>query len=146
MNGLPAEGFYPADPTSFSWITSDLLFLTEVRADLEGASKANGRVGQNKDHVYALTPADRAALTDLNNPYPLSEAQIDAYLNEMNSRTNYEADKEARRYVENNADLTGRIRVPVISMHTQVDGLVIPAHESAYRDTVSAAHRSDNLV
>jgi len=150
VNGLPAQGFYPfrtpVDPIggspSFSWITSDLLFLTEVRADLEGASKANGRVGQNKDHVYDLTPADRAAL----NLMGLGDEDIDAYLNAMNSRTNYEADKAARRYVENNADFSGRILAPVISMHTQVDGLVIPAHESAYRDTVSAARRSDNLV
>jgi hypothetical protein len=36
----------------------------------------------------------------------------------------------------------GRIRVPVLTVHTTADGLVVSPHEAAYRDAVRRAGRA----
>jgi hypothetical protein len=154
VNGLPAEGFYPR-PTpndlvggaaSFNWLFTDMLFLTEVRADLESKRKANGRVGQNKDHVYRLTEPEKAYLVVLAADLGV-ELDPDALLLNMNRRgTHFQFNRKARQYAEDYADFNGTILGPVISMHTRFDGLVIPAHESAYQETLEATGNLHNLT
>lgn len=139
VNGLPFHGFYPSPASPFSWLTAIMLFLTEVRADIESEGKANGRVSQNAGHVYRVTPGERGYLQQLG-------VDVDDLLAAMNGRTDVKAGAQARRYVERFADFSGRIARPVLSMHTTIDGLVIPANESAYRDTVDAARRSSRLA
>ena len=56
------------------------------------------------------------------------------------------ADDEASEYLKKFADFSGEISRPVISMHTTVDGLVVPAHESAYLKTVKEAGNDDLLL
>lgn len=144
VNKLPGPGFYPFDPEAgfdgFNWLFADMFFATEVRADLE--QRAGGPVGQNLDHIYTLTGGDRLYLNVLG----MDNDTLDTLLDEMNKRTNIKANKWTRRYLRRFADFSGRIWRPVLTMHTIEDGLVIPAHESAYRETVEAAGRSDRLV
>lgn len=139
VNGLPSEGFYP-DPDqgfqNFNWLFTDMLFITEVRADLE--RKAEGAIGQNIDHVYSLDDSDREYLQNLN-------VDTDKLLKYMN-RKKFKADDEASEYLKKFADFSGEISRPVISMHTTVDGLVVPAHESAYLKTVKEAGNDDLLL
>ena len=45
-----------------------------------------------------------------------------------------------RNYVERYADYTGNVKGPVLTLHTQVDALVPPAHISAYDETT--VHRA----
>jgi pimeloyl-ACP methyl ester carboxylesterase len=138
VNDLPLEGFYPApENPQFNWLFIDMLFLTEVRADLE--AKAEGAIAQNIGHVYRLSAEERAYLAGLG-------IEADALLRAMNRRATITADPWARLYVERFADLYGKIQRPVISMHTTVDGLVPPAHESAYRESVEEAGKSAKLV
>lgn len=146
VNGLPADGFYPPgnpdNPTpgtlEFNWLFSSMLFLTEVRADLEGPLKAKGRVGQNIGHVYALSDDDEKYLEELG-------VDWHKLLVTMNN-TVVKADPGARQYVQDYADFTGRLRRPVISMHTWSDGLTIPENESALADTVASARKSFKLI
>lgn len=139
VNGLPYDGFYPFQPgfETFNWLFADMLFVTEVRGDLEW--KAGGPVGENDGHVYSLTEEEKQYLAGLG-------INADDLLADMNARTDIEAEQLPRNYVEENAEFSGDISRPVISMHTKTDGLVIPANESAYRETVEAAGKSDLLV
>lgn len=138
VTGLPLEGFYPTPGfETFNWLFAYMLFLTEVRGDLE--CKAGGRVGQNDGHVYSLTEEEKQYLAGL-------DVDADAFLNAMDRRKKIMAGKKARQYVKDFAEFSGDISRPVISMHTTTDGLVIPAHESAYLETVEAAGKSDLLV
>ena len=70
---------------------------------------------------------------------------IDGWLGQMNARTNIEAAPAPRNYVEHYATFNGKIKSPVLTMHTIIDPLVVVANESAYLETVLAAGRSDRL-
>jgi hypothetical protein len=139
VNHVPLEGFYPGPttPVDASWIVSLMFFSTQVRAEVEG--KAKGRIVQNLDHVYSLTDSEKAYLLSLG-------VNSDALLAQMNSGdSKYQAEVHARNYNERYAEYTGRIRMPVLTLHTTKDGLVFTSHESAYHETVEAASRGDML-
>ncbi|MGW0846888.1 DUF6351 family protein [Streptomyces sp. NPDC002787] len=58
----------------------------------------------------------------------------------------FSADPTARRDLSYDSDLTGRIALPVLTLHAIDDPQVFVEHEAAYRATVQAAGRSENLV
>jgi hypothetical protein len=70
----------------------------------------------------------------------------DVLLAEMNAQRTIAADKQARKYVEHWAEFDGKLKRPVLTLHTQTDSLVPPSHESAYASTVSEAGRAGLLA
>lgn len=130
---FPQEDFYSGS----NWLGQIMYFTTEARAELE--RRAGGSPTQNINHIYSLTEEEKAYLGTLG-------VDPDALLAAMNEATNIEADPAARAYLESYADYTGNIQNPVLTLHTTVDGLVGPQHETVYADTVAAAGASDNLV
>jgi hypothetical protein len=64
----------------------------------------------------------------------------------MNARRTISAPPSSRNYVEHYAEFNGRIKSPVLTLHTRIDGLVPVSHESAYAETVAEAGRSDLLA
>jgi pimeloyl-ACP methyl ester carboxylesterase len=140
---LVAETAGPDSPLPPGWLPGGLFtnmyFITQARAELE--RRAGGAFVQNLTHTYTLSPGERAYLAAVG----LAPAQIDAMLAAMNG-TDYGAEPNARNYVSQYADFTGKLKDPVLTLHTTIDTLVPPAHESAYRQTVAAAGRSDLLA
>jgi hypothetical protein len=133
--GIPAPaGFYPG------WLITDMIFLTEFRSELQ--RRAGGPFVQNLDQSYSLTAAERIYLNGLGVP----NAVIDGWLNNMNARTNIVGPPAPRNYVEHFATFKGKIKQPVLTMHTIVDPLVTVSNEAAYAETVAGAGRSDRLV
>jgi pimeloyl-ACP methyl ester carboxylesterase len=129
-SGFPAPA-YPA------WILTNMFFGLEARAELE--RRAGGPVGQNRTHVYALSPVDKAYLALLGvNP--------DLLLAQMNSQRTIEADSQARKYLRRFAEYDGKLKAPLLTLHTQTDALVPPSHEAAYARTVAEAGRSARLA
>ena len=124
----------PAYP---SWIITNMFFGTEGRAELE--RRAGGPVGQNLTHLYSLSAADRAYLA-------VFGVDSDALLAQMNAGRTIAADTSARNYVEHWADYSGKLKKPLLTLHTQTDSLVPTSHEAAYASTVAAAGRSDLLA
>lgn len=114
---------------------TNMFFLTEAKAELE--RRAGGPPNQNLTHTYSLSAADKAYLASLG-------VNADPLLAAMNAER-YAADTSARNYTERWADYTGKLKGPLLTLHTQVDTLVPPAHESAYAATVEGAGRSDEL-
>jgi len=129
-SALPAPSF-PA------WILTNMYFSAEARAELE--RRARGPVAQNLTHTYSLSPADKAYLAALG-------VNADALLAQMNASRTTSAPPFARNYVERYADYSGRVKKPLLTLHTQTDTLVPVSHESAYAATVSSAGRSDMLA
>jgi hypothetical protein len=140
--GVPGRGITPPPPPAFypGWLFTDMAFLTEFRAELQ--RRAGGPYVQNTNHNYNLSGAERAYLNGLGVP----NSVIDAWLNQMNARTNIVAPPAPRNYVEHFATFNGKIKSPVLTMHTVIDPLVVVANESAYGETVAAAGRADQLV
>jgi hypothetical protein len=141
VGGVPGQGIVPPAPPAFfpGWVFTDFFFITEARAELQ--RRAGGPFVQNLDQVYSLTAAERAYLNGLGVP----GAVIDGWLAQMNSRRNIAAPPEPRNYLRHNAVYSGKIKHPMLTLHTAIDPLVIVANESAYAETVASAGRSDLL-
>jgi hypothetical protein len=119
------------------WIITNMFFVTEARAELE--RRAEGPVAQNLNHLYTLAPADKAYLAALG-------VNADLLLASMNAKRTVSAPPGPRSYVQQWADYSGRITKPVLTLHTAIDTLVPPSHESAYAATVAAAGASGLLA
>jgi len=139
--GNPGRGITPPPPPSFypGWVLTDLFFLTEARAELQ--RRAGGPFVQNLDHNYSLTAAEKTYLAGLGLP----AAVVDGWLAQMNARRNIAADPSARAYVRNNTDYNGKIRKPVLTLHTTIDPLVVVSNESAYAQLIAAANKQELL-
>jgi hypothetical protein len=137
----PGRGITPPPPPAFypGWALTDFFFLTEARAELQ--RRAGGPFVQNLDQDYTLTAAEKAYLAGLGLPTPV----VDGWLAQMNARRDIEADAAARNYVRNNTDFNGKIRHPILSVHTIVDPLLVVANESAYAELNAAKGKEDLL-
>ena len=137
----PGRGITPPPPPAFfpGWAITDFFFITEARAELQ--RRAGGPIVQNLDHEYTLTAAEKAYLAGLGLPTPV----VDAWLAQMNARRNIEAKPSARNYVRNNTDFNGKIKNPVLSVHTVIDPLLVVANESAYAELNASVGREELL-
>ncbi len=139
--GTPGRGITTPPPPAFypGWIFTDFFFLTEARAELQ--RRAGGPYVKNVDHLYSLSAAERGYLLALGIP----SAVVDGWLAQMNARRNITAAPAARNYVRLNTDYNGKIKHPVLTMHTILDPLVVVSNESAYADLIAGAGREDQL-
>ncbi len=139
--GTPGRGINPPPPNAFypNWIFTDMLFATEARSELE--RRARGPIVQNLDRDYSLTPAERLYLNALG----VSSAVIDNWLLTMNGQRYVSAPNYSRNYVERNANYNGKIKNPVLTMHTLIDPLVTVTQENRYAQTVNNAGRGNLL-
>lgn len=137
----PGRGLTPPPPPAFfpGWAVTDFFFITEARAELQ--RRAGGPIVQNLDHNYTLTDAEKAYLAGLGVPSPV----VDAWLAQMNARRNIEAKTSARNYVRNNTDFNGKIRNPILSVHTIIDPLLVVANESAYAELNASVGQEERL-
>jgi len=137
----PGRGIIPPPPPQFfpGWALTDLFFLTEARAELQ--RRAGGPFVQNLDQSYDLLPAEKAYLAGIGLPTPV----VDAWLAQMNARRNIQAKPSARNYVRNNTDFNGKIRNPILTVHTITDPLLVVANESAYAELNASAGKQDLL-
>ncbi len=119
------------------WLLTNLFFFTEARAEAE--RRAGGPFVQNVTHTYSLTPAEVGYLAALG----FDAAPV---LAAMNASPRFAGERSARNYMTQYATFSGKLRGPVLSIHTKWDTLVPWGHESAYAETVAAAGRSDLLV
>jgi hypothetical protein len=135
VTGIPGQGivsppgFYP------NWVFAHFSNF-ESRAELQ--RRAGGPFVQNLNQMYGLTSAEKTYLAGLG-------VDADALLSQMNGRRNIVAPPAPRNYVERNADYSGMIKHPVLTLHTTIDEIVQVSNESAYADTIAAAGRQDLL-
>jgi len=110
---------------------------TAQRAAAE--AEAGGPVAENAGFEYTLTVGEKTYLGSLG-------MDADALLAAMNARANITARRSARNHVEHWGGLTGRLRRPVLTMHSIFDGLAAVHNESAYAAAVTEAGAAANLV
>jgi hypothetical protein len=141
VTGTPGRGITPPPPPAFfpGWILTDMFFSMEARAELE--RRAGGPIVQNLDRNYTLTAAERAYLAGIGVPSMV----VDGWLAQMNNNRIAEAPNFSRNYLEHYANYTGKIKNPVLTMHTVIDPLVVVSQEHEYAETVGNAGRSHLL-
>ena len=137
VKGVPGPGIIPPLPPSLLpfWVAGSQISF-EALADLQ--IRAGGPVLQNLDRTYTLTVAEKAYLATLG-------VNADAILAQMNARRNISAAPAQRDFLRRYADYSGKIKGPVLTLHTIVDEVVPVSNESAYAETVAAAGKQDLL-
>ena len=142
VTGTPGRGIMPPAPPAFypGWVFTDMFFSMEARSELE--RRAGGPIVQNLDRDYNLTAAERGYLMALGVP----SVVIDGWLGSMNAGRTVLPPMFARNYVERNANYNGKIKSPVLTMHTLIDPLVTVTQENRYAQTVNDAGRGRSLL
>jgi pimeloyl-ACP methyl ester carboxylesterase len=116
----------------------DFAFAFAFRAELEARAGGNPSwtVGVNYRGQLAKS-ADRAEVEAL---YAKAGLSLDADLARLNAQPRIAPDPAAARYLARNITFDGDLDgVPVLTMHTSGDGLVVPEDEQAYARVVARA-------
>jgi hypothetical protein len=136
VKGMPGKGIFTPPPAGFYPLYVFATIGFESLADLE--IRARGPVVQNLNHNYSLTPTEKAYLAGLG-------VDADPILDQMNARRNISASPAQRNFLKRNADYSGKIKGPVLTIHTIVDEIIPVSNESAYAATIAAAGKQDLL-
>jgi len=112
----------------------DFPFVFAFRAELE--IRAGGNVSWNTDVDYHKQFKRSAFQDEVKALYNAAGLSLDADLDTLNNTARIQRDQEAVEYLEQNIIFNGRIHIPVLTMHTTGDGLVVVQNESAYKKVV----------
>lgn len=115
----------------------DFPFGFAFRAELE--ARAGGNVSWNTGMDYRKQFAKSADRNEVIALYKAAGLDLEADLDTLNDAPRISADPNAVKYLTQNISFDGQIEVPVLTMHTTGDGLVVPENESAYKDVVDEA-------
>ena len=141
-NPEPAPADYAAQAAGqLQWESRvDFPFAFSYRADVEKRAGGNPswNAGVDYAHQLAISP-DRDEVMAL---YRAAGLDLDADLRALNAGAHIRPDAPAVAYLRQNISFDGNLAVPMLTMHTTDDGLVIPQDETAYADAVAAAGKS----
>jgi dienelactone hydrolase len=135
----PAEDdFASQEANQVFWDANvDFPFVFAFRAELE--FRAGGNVSSNEGVDYRKQLAHSIDREEVKALYEQAGLDLDADLDTLNDAVRVSADPEALKYLEQNIIFNGEIHIPVLTMHTEGDGLVVVENESAYKKVVDEA-------
>jgi pimeloyl-ACP methyl ester carboxylesterase len=138
----PAATDYAAqEANQFLWDTQVTFpFIFAFRAELE--ARAGGNPSWNTGVNYAADLAKSADLKEVKALYKAAGLSLGHDLQTLNGAKRIKANPDAEAYLIKNISFNGGITVPVLTMHTTGDGLVVPENEQAYASAVKRAHKS----
>lgn len=130
-----ATDFSAQQANQFLWAKNvDFPFAFALRAELE--ARAGGNVSWNTDVDYVKQFERSADADEVRALYAAAGLDLDKDLERLNEAPRISADPEAVEYLERNIIYNGEIHIPVLTLHTTGDGLVVVENESAYKDVV----------
>ena len=121
----------------------DFPFEFGYRAELEQRAGGNPSWNTGVDYVHQLAISSNSA--EVAALYSAAGLDLAADLRALNAGTRIKADPAAVAYLDRNISFDGNLSVPMLTMHTIGDGLVVPQNETAYGDVVTAAGNKDLL-
>ena len=141
----PASTDYAAQLTAQeSWESRvDFPFAFEYRTDLE--KRAGGNPSWNIGVDYAGQLAESPDASEVAALYRAAGLSLTTDLRMLNAGARITPDASAAAYLQRYVTFDGRLSVPVLTIHTTGDGLVIPPNESAYGQVVGVAGDGDLL-
>jgi pimeloyl-ACP methyl ester carboxylesterase len=129
------------EANQFEWMENvDFPFAFDFRAELEaragGNPSFNTGVNYEKQLKHSVNCAEVQAL------YTAAGLSLDADLATLKSAARISADPGALAYLSENIIYNGQLPFPVLTMHTEGDGLVAVEEERAYKTVVKEADDS----
>jgi pimeloyl-ACP methyl ester carboxylesterase len=135
------KNFTAQEANQFEWFSQvDGPFIFALRAELE--ARAGGNFSWTTGVDYASQLAASADSAEVAGLYKAAGLNLSADLATLQNATQISVDPSAAQYVEHNITFDGKISIPVLTMHTTGDGLVVPENEQAYRSVVRRAGNS----
>jgi hypothetical protein len=145
LSAEPAAGDYAAQEANQYLWDSEVTwpFVFDFRADLE--AKAGGNPSWNTGVNYVSDLAKSADAREVRALYAAAGLSLGQDLGTLSAARRISADPKAVGWLARNISFNGRISVPVLTMHTTGDGLVVPENEQAYRAVVDRAGNGSEL-
>jgi len=145
LSAEPAsDDFASQEANQFEWdLQVDFPFAFAFRAELE--ARAGGNVSWNTGVDYRKQLDRSIGRDQVRALYQQAGLDLDADLDTLNDTARISADKEAVHYLERNIIFDGKIHIPVLTLHTKGDGLVVVQNESAYKNVVDEAGNGEFL-
>jgi pimeloyl-ACP methyl ester carboxylesterase len=139
-----ATDFAGQEANQYLWASRvDYPFVFFLRAELE--ARAGGNASWNTGVNYFRDFARSADAPEVRALYQAAGLSLRNDLKKLNSAPRISADPAAVRYLIRNITFNGELSMPVLTMHTTGDGLVVPQNEQAYRSVVRRAGNSSLL-
>ena len=127
--------FAGQETNQFLWEQQvDFPFVFAFRAELE--FRAQGNVSWNTGVDYRRQLDRSIGRDEVRALYQQAGLDLEADLDTLNDTARISADPEAVHYLERNIIFDGEIHIPVLTLHTTGDGLVVVQNESAYKQVV----------
>jgi pimeloyl-ACP methyl ester carboxylesterase len=141
----PAATNYQAqEANQYLWASQITFpFAFDLRAELE--ARAGGNPSWNTGVNYFRDLLKSADLKEVLALYHMAGLSLNKDLATLAAAPRISADPAATSYLEKNIAYNGDLRIPVLTMHTVGDGLVVPENEQAYSATVAKAGDSEML-
>jgi pimeloyl-ACP methyl ester carboxylesterase len=139
-----ADYFVSQEANQFLWDQQvDFPFVFAFRRELELRAQGNVSWNTGVDYRHQLDRSiGRAEVVAL---YQQAGLDLDADLKTLQDASRISADPEAVRYLEQNIIFDGQIHIPVLTLHTKGDGLVVVQNESAYKQVVDEVGNGEFL-
>ena len=118
-------------------------FVFAFRADLQ--AKAGGNPSWNTGVNYFSDLAKSVDVKEVKALYQAAGLSLGQDVQTLNSSPRISADPTATAWLARNISFNGDIGVPVLTMHTTGDGLVVPENEQAYLSAVDRAGHGNLL-
>jgi pimeloyl-ACP methyl ester carboxylesterase len=133
-----SDDFASQEMNQFLWEQQvDFPFVFAFRAELE--FRAQGNVSWNTGVDYRKQLNHSIGREQVRALYEQAGLDLDADLRTLNDAVRISADPEAVHYLERNIIFDGEIHIPLLTLHTKGDGLVVVQNESAYKRVVDEA-------
>ena len=141
----PAASDYPTRAQQqILWESrTDFAFAFRYRTELE--KRAGGNPSWNVGVDYSAQLAASSDRDEVVALYRQAGLDLNSDLGALAAGARIIPDLPAASYLARNVTFNGNLTIPVLSMHTIGDGLVIPPNEQAYASVVAAAGKQDML-
>jgi pimeloyl-ACP methyl ester carboxylesterase len=139
LSAEPAANDYTAqEANQYLWDTEvDFPFVFDFRAELE--ARAGGNPSWTTGVNFFSQLARSADLREVVALYKAAGLNLGADLAQLNRAARVTADPSAVSYLAKYISFNGHLSIPVLTMHTTGDGLVVPENEQAYASVVQRA-------
>jgi hypothetical protein len=142
LSPQPAATDYSAqEANQYQWDANvDFPFVFAFRAQLEALAGGNPSWTTGVNFAQQLNKsADRAEVVAL---YKKAHLSLSADLQRLNNAARIKANPASVHYLVHNISFSGKINIPVLTLHTTGDGLVVTQNEQAYAQVVREAGNS----
>ena len=142
LSAQPGPTDYAAqEANQYLWDSQvDFPFVFALRAQLE--AEAGGNPSWNTGVNYFKDLLNSANLKEVLALYNKAGLDLDTDLAKLAAAPRISADPTALTYLKKHIIYSGDLNIPVLTMHTIGDGLVVPENESAYAGAVASAGKS----